>query len=288
MAIGVTSDLAFAACVTFINFAKHHATSGVTFYLYSDRNLEMFVRPLKDLGLDVVARKYKATVPSKYLWRSKSVAYFSPLVLSKFEAFELLERHDEVLWLDYDIIIVSPFLEVLGNRTHDISFVPATFESNFLSAENLPPGLSGSVGMSAGFIHLNQPPTQPTAILSDLYRTYVEHYDNLYMPEQAVFGIVIGRRNLRVRFLDELTYCSDLSDVRGHGVRVVHCPGPKKFWNGVQSREWNENYDQWLKIGGTPFNPILHYYTKSFRKFLWLCYRVTDLVRIREKLQSWR
>lgn len=264
--IGVTSDLSFAAFITFLNFAELHDIRKTKFYLYSDRNLRNATNVAKRAGLNVEVIKYKPPISWSSLWSAKSIRYFSPLVLSKFEIFSLLEHHDQVLWLDYDILIQEPLRDVIGNKTFDIAYMHTSFDvrKGFIDA---PKGESFDLkapGMSAGIIIANSSIEGYESVTSELYELFLKHSKNLFFPEQAIFDIYLQRMSFTKKILgNEYSAYPESPDAKD--ALILHSWGSKKFWLGLQNDSWEAGRDRWTNMGGSNFSKAYSYYSKSGR-----------------------
>jgi hypothetical protein len=97
----------------------------------------------------------------------------------------------------------------------------------------------------------------------------------LYIPDIAVMVIAWIKCNFTLDFtLDHHTYCSHpQKDVLSEDVKILHCYGQPKFWNGLYCEQWEENYKTWINLGGTPYFERTYQYKltefskKIYRRF---------------------
>ena len=252
--ISASSDLSFAAAVTFINFIQIHGAKGFSFRFFSDSKLPRMEKIFRDLGADFQVELYKPPVSWRKLWGSRAIAYFSPLVLAKFEGFKLLSSYPTVVWLDYDIVITKPISELWERDDFDIAF-PGSSQSVKNGFITLPPGINGDLeGMSAGVMSFKRSFSGHKEAKEKLYKLFSLYSSSLYYPEQAIFDIffqthISSRRwKLGEKFGAEPGKESNLN-------AIVHGYGPRKFWNGRLNASWNEYFFLWLELGGWGWNP---------------------------------
>jgi len=77
--------------------------------------------------------------------------------------------------------------------------------------------------------------------------------DKLHLPEQEIFELMFQEFNLNPdRDLSWDLYCCHPSLPNVDQAKIFHAYGEPKFWNGHNNEQWNTNYRQWIKMGGTP------------------------------------
>ena len=250
--IGVTSDLAFAACVTLKNFVELHGQDGTDFFLFSDGPLPREREALRKIGPDITVLEYQPPLTWLELWKSRAIGYFSPLVLAKFEIFNFLRTHQQVIWLDYDIVIQQPMAELLE----------ADFDIAYYSSEGAigdqfirpPSGLDLSKpGMNAGLLSVKESFPDYVGVTSKLYDLYRVHAKNLYMPEQAIFDLYLDAVSPKLFELSD-DYCTLPDSSNSTSALVIHSAGPRKFWNSIKNNTWEKNYKELLAVGMPAWN----------------------------------
>lgn len=252
--ISSSSDLAFAAAVTFLNFIKIHGVEGFHFRFFSDSKLPRMQKIFRDLGANFEVEVYRPPISWLDLWGSRAIAYFSPLVLAKFEGFRLLSSFPTVVWLDYDVVITNSLAELWNRSDFDLAFMGSgqAIAKGFIS----PPGDvdTESEGMSAGVMVFRSTFVDHAKVPSDLYGVYSKSYDSLYYPEQAVFDLYFLSKQSFVRWKLDSKFCS-YPGIESPRDLIIHSFGPKKFWNGLENESWSSNYEEWLNLGGWLWNP---------------------------------
>lgn len=274
VAWGVSRDLVFAVGTSLLNFQEHHQDSEetISYFIYSNGWKKGDELPFSRMDLDITLYEYSPPIRPQTLLREKVFAYFTPLVLSKFEVLHQSKIFGTTVWLDYDIYIRAPILEALKNsRTGTLmSFMNGgKLEDAFIGQripheDQHPKHLS--FGMSAQIIVVSKTePQQSSRWLSDLY-SFVEKYPNrLYLPEQAAFNWLINQEGIAYEVIDRDIFGLHPKD-SGPASLVEHCYGPKKFWSGEKHAGWESFFKKWLLLGGSsPPNHAARFYTKWTR-----------------------
>lgn len=268
--IGVTSDLAFAAGVTMLNYSKFHDTVGTTFHIFSDSRLTHTKRALQRAGLDVRITKFRPPVPWLSLWSARSIGFFSPLVLSKFEIFNLLAEFRSVLWLDYDILIQKPLNDLEISGKYDAAYMLSGHSANAAFSDKPVSEALPELGMSAGLIKMSDSFPSHNRAAAQLYAAFTQYAKILYFPEQGCFDLYLHGTNFRYKELQGSEYSCFPDTAESKNAVILHSFGSKKFWNGVDDENWNALYREWLALGGPKYSKIANTLKKIKRKFYYL------------------
>jgi lipopolysaccharide biosynthesis glycosyltransferase len=253
--ISASSDFSFAAAVTFINFIKIHGVKGFHFRLFSDSKLPKFETIFRNIGADIKVELYRPPVSWSKLWGSRAIAYFSPLVLAKFEGFRLLSSFPTVVWLDYDIVITNSLSELWTRDDFDLAYQgssqPVSKAFMFPVADILEDG----DGFHAATIVFRESFPDFGGAIVKLYGLFEKHSSNLYYPEQGIFDLFLQSIPRFRRWELGGTY-GQFPDAEEESTAILHTPGANKFWNGLQNDSWSSHYKEWLDLGGWGWNPL--------------------------------
>jgi lipopolysaccharide biosynthesis glycosyltransferase len=251
---GATSDFEFAVGTSIINFVELHGTDNFDFLVFSDSRLPKLVNVMKRLGIPVTVQKYRPAISWRALWASKAVAYFSPLVLSPFEAFSLLRDYNKVLWLDFDMLLLKPLSDLLDDQKYDFSYHQGntTIGEAFVRAPEQMN--SAAQGVCGGLLSFASSFPKYESVTRKLYEIFLSNASNLYMPEQGVFDIFVNETEFRSRFLPTEIYCAYPGQETSNTL-VLHTYGSKKFWNGLHNKLWDGYFRKWLRNGGNKYSP---------------------------------
>lgn len=267
----------FAVGVSILNFVDVHGSEGFDFILYSDSGLPNLVAALGSRGISVKVIVYNPPVKWVELYSSKAVAYFSPLVLSKFEIFENLKRYSRVVWLDYDIVIKNRLTELLATKNFDFAYFKSdhSIVRAFINApKDIDLTTLNTHGMSAGLMVVTDSFPDHQKVAEKLYGLYLQHNANLFLPEQAIFDIFLENLDYKWLELDREIYCDNPDHEIAQSL-IVHASGPEKFWNGRHNNQWESYYQVWLSIGGVKFGPYKTIVQGLIRRFFFAIATIT-------------
>jgi lipopolysaccharide biosynthesis glycosyltransferase len=256
------------------------------FYLFTDGNVRRDTRALERAGLNVQVIQFRVPIPWLTLWSSKAIGYFSPLVLSKFEIFKILSKHPRVIWLDYDIVIQKPLDSLLAENDHDLAYMDSGHKVRdaFLIA---PLGYDMELpGMSAGIISGRNSALQDENHSKYRYGLFQTHAASLVLPEQAIFDIFFQTLSFERRTLRPEIYAVYPDTAESDNAVILHCWGPRKFWNGLDNRLWNQYQEQWRRLGGSRYSPARSAVKRLSRKARFGL--ATIIITISTFLNSWK
>lgn len=267
--VGVSNDLTFAAVSTLLNFRDLHGDAPFSFILYSDKFSRRTRKAIERLNLDVSLEVFAPKVRGIMLHGSKAIGQFSPLVLSKLEAFRLAKNYDSVIWLDYDILILRRLDELFSDFSFDFAHM-STGTDTACSFVRPPLGHRvGTEGVLASLLVLNSSLKESDEIYERCWELFRREFDNLILPEQGLIELALPGFNVRRKILPGLKY-SARPDSDTSNASIIHCWGGAKFWSGLAEPRWEAYYQEWLHAGGRPYSEAHHRAVKTLRKFKWL------------------
>jgi lipopolysaccharide biosynthesis glycosyltransferase len=181
--------------------------------------------------------------------------YFSPMVFSKYECFNLLHEYSQVIWTDYDIVILKDFSSDLFSKEESLVVIPDTemgcllemFKTNISELQ-----LSG-VDLTKRGICL------PLFLVRDTFPDYLRFYNKciqltkelsayLYLPEQCVISVLLQRDSIKYGTLPFIPYAAHpIKHKTADEVFIIHAAGQPKFWNGLKNKDWIKYYNIWVK-----------------------------------------
>ncbi len=98
----------------------------------------------------------------------------------------------------------------------------------------------------------------------------------LVNPEQAVLNIVFQEKGIAIERLD-WNYAFNvnihsLGSESDEAIYCLHSVGQPKFWNGYYNETWQNNYRDWLDMGGRPWKNKSSFSLKKLKKMLLFFY----------------
>ena len=85
------------------------------------------------------------------------------------------------------------------------------------------------------------------------YKKTKEYGKHLVCADQGIINLVFQEFKVKITDLDEIFNCHPEKTIVNDAV-IIHPYAEEKFWNYYYNfKEWNNNYNNWLKLGGTPY-----------------------------------
>ncbi len=210
---------------------------------------------------------YDFPLKSHRVLEAKSVQHFTKMVFTKFECLSLLQYYKNVVWMDYDIVIKSDISELFLHSDIGIKMMPGGLTVRGQLLKDVSDYNMTSEGICSSLL-----------VFQDHLKCYMEMYNFcydslekyapvLYMPEQAIFDFMIQQFKLSPIPLNRNIYSPHPTDlINARSAKIIHSYGQTKFWNGINDKQWNKNYDFWLSLGGTPYKHVT-FIKKIINKF---------------------
>jgi FkbM family methyltransferase len=184
--------------------------------------------------------------------------YFSPMVFCKYECFRLLNEYRIVIWSDYDVVVLQDLSELLS-RTDQIDAEMLIADGTFLESftDSIETYLLEGYDLQGPGI------CSSLFVLFDSFEKYQECYEwciqkarelgrYLYAGDQAVINMLLQEFNIKpYRLSGELYSSNPLHDIITDKTKILHAYKHPKFWSGLHNDAWEQNYQDWIKIGGS-------------------------------------
>lgn len=219
--------------------------------------------------MDVEFRLYK---PKFSTCNGMVYSYFSPMVFCKYECIRLLDDYDEVVWSDYDVVIRKGMDEIL-KFDENICWNVTTSSSVSLAGKLLKDRINNEIidkydiegqGICAALFVLRRGIGNPKELTEWCYEMTERYDDSLYLPEEAILSMMIQNFNIRYSPLDLKIYAAPAKS-DDDSVVILHAAGVYKFWNAISNPTWNDNYAEWIGMGGSKYSEKLKQYYRLIR-----------------------
>lgn len=280
-----TSNMIFAIATTIINFKNTYKGSDYEFIIFNDGKIVENDKRLINSIHKTVFIEYNFPLKDKLKYKTIGVKHFTYMVFAKFECLKLLNEYQTVIYTDYDVFITSDISEL---ETKSISGIKALVNegccySNFINRIERC-NMNGD-SIIAGIIVLQDHLKDYNKLYEFCYKITAKYFDNLYLPEQAAFSLMLQEFNIIPEKLDiNIYYLLPNQYPNFQNSKILHSYGFHKFWNGIKDDSfnlWNENYRKWLSIGGSGYKKS----NKILYKFL---LKVSWFIPVREWRDSFR
>ncbi len=227
-------------------------------------------------------RYFSFNLPQSVYESNSSIRYFSQMVFSKFQCFELLNEYDRVIWTDYDVVINHDLEELKDESRGGLQLIMSEGTLRYKFKEDMPEDflrkydMESDAGVSTPLLVLTKEIGDYNKYYEWCVSTTKKYAQYLNMPEEGIFSLLVQEFKIPLYPLPKpcyaLHYRSDAADAAIH-----HAIGQPKFWNGLSNEKWNGYYSQWLRMGGTKYKMTLSERIARV-KYLWLKHK-NDRIR---------
>ncbi|MEI0486193.1 glycosyltransferase [Brachyspira intermedia] len=204
---------------------------------------------------------------------TNSTLIWTLMAFARYEAFELLDNYNKVLYLDTDVLIQKDIIELLNiNKDISVSHEETNLRGNIenkLFAEKFDSNkynLDTKVFNSGVFL-INDSIKRRKEIKEWCYKMSAEWR----MNDQPILNLMVQEFNLEVNdFSDKYNRYYFSNDSHNEDAYILHTLWDNKFWKGVFDKEWNENNKKWIELGGIPYDPeYVEKKMKEINKIAW-------------------
>lgn len=204
--------------------------------------------------------KFKFKINFKDNRTNRSLRYFSPMIFCKYECFNLLKEYERVMWTDYDIIIRKNLMELLESQSGlQIIEDKGPLRKMFLDDAQCISDDGYDINQTA----ITTPLMVFTRQIGDYGKYYewckaatVEYAAYIDLPEQCIISMLIQKFHIQYEKLSNSKYALHPRADDGNS-SILHAYGRPKFWEGLQNKQWQEYYQEWLCLGGSPYRKPL-------------------------------
>lgn len=185
------------------------------------------------------------------------LSYFSELLFCKYECFALLKDYDEVVWSDYDVVVLGSLEQICNAKAGCINvmtcdnLLKTMFFKEIKSKEILKYNLEVD-GIPTPIFTIARTLGDYESIHKWCYEKTNAWDEDIYYPEQCVFSLAFQEFGIEAEKYPYEIYACYPTKAKG-GEIIIHAAGQPKFWNGLNNDKWNEMYGVWRKMGGSAY-----------------------------------
>ncbi len=189
--------------------------------------------------------------------RTPFVMKFTPALFARFEGFNLLEKYQNVVCLDSDILVQKELVGVLEEMTENIGITRdscPTVGHNFTAAPEGNYDLSRPC-YNAGFLVLkrNRLPVPGKEVAHWLYDMLKKCVNITYLGDQGIINLALQKFQLVPYVFSALYNLPASSSLRKlKKAYIIHSTGHRKFWCYYFFKDWYCAYAVWRANGGSP------------------------------------
>jgi len=239
---GITGNYAFALGNVLLGLKKHNPDLDADIIVFEqevsekDKSLLNLILPCKFI-------QYK--FPYDVFLTKDTLKRFSELTFSRFECFKFLNQYKKVLWLDVDILVCQDIQQLLDEHSTGISLASGDEKASDFEIE-----IDDIPHYNAGVMYLQDNLPNYEILREWCYNKTQEYSTHLKCADQGIINLMIKEHNLNVHWL-HWRYNYTPAYGEGSNVVIYHSFCPEKFWDYWNFKEWNENNEEWIKMGGS-------------------------------------
>lgn len=269
VALKVPEKFAFALASVLMDLKSVSPTLADEIVIFHDgmsRGTKASLRKICDLRFE----RFRFPTNLTSIQELPAVTTWSPLVFASFDFLTLLNEFDSVIQLDYDLRLLRDISDLLPNKAHMTVSPSYPLREFFVNPiENYDLQANGFLTWSFSSRIRN-----PSEMRDFCYEKLAEHAQNLRYPEMAILAMMQQEFSLEVKNVPGKIWTPHPLEAE-EDARILHSYGGDKFWTTVRNEIWEQNYSQWLQMGGRP------YLARNHReKFAAHCKKLLDLVYI--------
>jgi lipopolysaccharide biosynthesis glycosyltransferase len=274
---GLTSNHIFAVACVMMDLKRVSPGISDEIVIFYDKELKKRDKALLNRILPSRFIKYDFPISDMSIFNQGTLNYFSKMVFSKFECLRLLDEYENVLWLDYDILIVGDISELIKPSESGIKMMPSPGcpVRNQLHEPVNDYDMDAEANCASTFVFQDNLKNYQQ-LYAFCYAKLEQYAKYLYCPEQAIFDFMIQEFKLQIVPLDYKVYSPHPLDEDIENAKILHAFGQPKFWNGLKNKKWTSNYKLWRKFGGTGFESSFKEIIR--RKVLKVKYIITSAI----------
>ena len=253
--LGSTDNYFFATGTVVLNLLRFSPDLADDIIIYYDKVAERDREVLKgELGCKLVPYELPFQIG---LDASQGFADFTPLSLSIYEIFKLLDGYHNVLWLDSDVCVqqdISGILNIHGDVCIRHGGSPFPDAMGCL----VHPELDKLCTNNTGVVLVRDSLPDYLSLHEQCYHYTQRFIKTLNLPDQAILNYVLWKNKIPVADLGRHYNYTVHSDLHSYNrAAIFHIANGYKFWNHSIMRNlfpiWQECHQKWLEMGGSAY-----------------------------------
>ena len=170
-----------------------------------------------------------------------------------FEAFNLLGESENILYLDFDILLLKPIDELFRAKA------PFCADRGKNTVKALVPHYEGKFSdervYRTGVVCFSNFIQNPKTCYDFIYKSSAKYN---FINDQVAFSLLIYEYKIKVKVLKRDKYAGELFYRQNRQASLIHAYGSKnRFWNNKLAHQlfpqWSEYYKKWLEFGGSAY-----------------------------------
>lgn len=249
--LGATGNMSFAVASVLMDIKKHSQDIADDIIIYHN-NMSKKDKNLLNSIIPCVFTDYEFPIKDISKFNEAYFNQFTHLAYSRYECFNLLNQYRTVIWLDIDIMLQGDISGLLDYGKNGIGILPGGQLKEY-TFKPIPEYDMYKSGYSTGTIVFTDKIPNYNNLAKWCYDKTAEYAEYLYLPDQAIFNLLLQKYAMEIDIIDLKKYCCNPRERGYKKAIIVHSFCPEKFWNFWNIKQWNQNYKNWLQMGGSPY-----------------------------------
>jgi lipopolysaccharide biosynthesis glycosyltransferase len=242
--LGITGDWAFAAATVLFGLKQHFHNQSYDIIIFHDNMATHDQESLNKIHeCHFIQYAIKLINPDKFNRVTK-------MAFSRFECFGLLEKYENVIWIDSDVLIVGNLDKLVSqNQTGFSMYRHENIPINVSFSSNVDGYNMNADCYNDGIFIINRSLKHPLQLKKWCYEKTEKFFKHIN-SDQAIINLLLQEFDIEVTSLDLKYNCHPENNFQNP--LIFHPWGPGKFWNKFWNPIWDSYYQQWLELKGTP------------------------------------
>lgn len=266
----------FAFIVALLSLKKHNAallehTDVLVYYQGLSEEDKAFANRI----LPCQFTEYKFAVDTNF--EHSNFKIFTQLTFARYEIFDLLDKYAKILYIDVDVLIDGDLSYIFDNfgSKGGVAMCKDQQKGHMLITKNfikpLPQYDMTVPCYNAGIcLYTDQIPHRKELRMWCYERT-AEWLENLTCPDQGVLNVMFQEFHIPVEVMPDTCNCLPSNpkylDKDRQDVLIHHCAGRgTRLWGYTYYGPWQEYYQEYLAMGGTPHTQPEHKWLQFIKK----------------------
>nr|WP_274379360.1 glycosyltransferase [Campylobacter sp. MIT 19-121] len=236
---------------------------------------------------DFLAKLRFYTPTLSFSFKQFFIKRWTHMAFARFEALNLLDECKNIVYLDFDCLILKDISELFKLRLP----LAADRGLNTFKDENLKEYFI----FRTPILSFNDRLKNPKKLYEHFYKIIAKHHEAEDFNDQVAFSMLIHKNKLKVKMLNKNKYSGQIFYRASRNSSIIHAYGSKnRFWNNALCKKtwplWWQYYEKWLKLGGSAYTGgIVALNTQSKERFRFhLSYKLGyAVIRLHRSFFGW-
>lgn len=182
---------------------------------------------------------------------------WSHLAFARFEALSFLDECENILYLDFDILLLKSVKELFALKNKGFALAADKSKHSLNSHISSYQGVfKDAMAWRTGTILFNDNLKNPAAFYEFVYAKLAQGAE--FIDDQALFSLYVLENKIKIKNLNKDKYVGQVCLKASLKSSIIHAYGKtQRFWNNALCnhtwQDWQVYYQKWLKLGGSAY-----------------------------------